>query len=76
VRQALEEPQVLARDMIVEVEHPVWGTVKQTASPYKVGAEREHQPGSTLGADTDDVLADLCGYSPDEITALRFAGAI
>jgi crotonobetainyl-CoA:carnitine CoA-transferase CaiB-like acyl-CoA transferase len=76
VRQALEEPQVLAREMIVEVEHPEWGTLRQTASPYKVGADLDHQPGPALGADTDAVLAELCGYTPDEINQLRTAGAI
>src|SRR6185436_13427521 len=53
VRQALEEHQVLAREMILEVEHPAWGTLRQTASPYKVGADLDHKPGPSLGADTD-----------------------
>ena len=76
VRQALEDPQVLAREMVVSVEHPEWGTLRETASPYKVGAERAHQPGPPLGADTDDVLSELCGYEADEIAALRASGAI
>jgi crotonobetainyl-CoA:carnitine CoA-transferase CaiB-like acyl-CoA transferase len=76
VRQALEEPQVLAREMIVEVEHPEWGTLREVASPYKVGAERDHQPGPCLGADTEAILAELCGYSADEIAALRASGAV
>ena len=76
VRQALEDPQVLAREMIVEVEHPEWGTLRETASPYKVGAARDHVPAPTLGADTDAVLTALCGYSPDEIAELRTSGAI
>jgi crotonobetainyl-CoA:carnitine CoA-transferase CaiB-like acyl-CoA transferase len=76
VRQALDESQVLAREMIVEVEHPQWGTLRETASPYKVGAERDHQPGPDLGADTHAVLSELCGYSPAEIARLREGGAI
>jgi crotonobetainyl-CoA:carnitine CoA-transferase CaiB-like acyl-CoA transferase len=76
VRQALGEPQVLAREMIVEVEHPFWGTLRETASPYKVGAERDHRPGPSLGQDTEAVLTELCGYSTDEIAVLRDAGAI
>jgi crotonobetainyl-CoA:carnitine CoA-transferase CaiB-like acyl-CoA transferase len=76
VRQALEEPQVLAREMIVEVEHPVWGTLRETASPYKVGVEIDYLPGPDLGADTDAVLAELCQYGADEIATLRSSGAI
>jgi crotonobetainyl-CoA:carnitine CoA-transferase CaiB-like acyl-CoA transferase len=76
VKQALEDPQVLAREMIVEVEHPEWGTLRQTASPYKVGADLDHRPGPDLGADTDAVLAELCQYRADEIDELRSSGAI
>jgi crotonobetainyl-CoA:carnitine CoA-transferase CaiB-like acyl-CoA transferase len=67
---------VLAREMIVEVVHPVWGTIRETGSPYKVGASPAHQPAPALGADTDAVLADLCDYSADEIAALRTAGSL
>jgi crotonobetainyl-CoA:carnitine CoA-transferase CaiB-like acyl-CoA transferase len=76
VRQALEEPQVLAREMIVEVEHPIWGTLRATGVPIKGGPQREHQPAPGLGADTDAVLAELCGYSEEEIAALRAANAV
>jgi crotonobetainyl-CoA:carnitine CoA-transferase CaiB-like acyl-CoA transferase len=62
--------------MLVEVEHPVWGTLRETNSPYKVGASKQHQPAPTLGADTDAVLADLCDCSAEEIAALRSSGAI
>jgi len=76
VRQALDDPQVRAREMIVNVEHPVWGRLEETASPYKVGAEQAHTPAPALGADTDAVLSDLLDYSAEEIAALRAAGAI
>jgi crotonobetainyl-CoA:carnitine CoA-transferase CaiB-like acyl-CoA transferase len=76
VKQALEDPQVLAREMLVEVEHPAWGMLRETASPYKVGADLDHRPGPNLGADTDAVLAELCQYGADEIAKLRSSGAI
>jgi crotonobetainyl-CoA:carnitine CoA-transferase CaiB-like acyl-CoA transferase len=76
VRQALADPQVRARDMIVEVEHPVWGRLEETGSPFLAGAERAHSPAPTLGQDTDAILSDLLGYAPEEIAALRSAGAV
>ena len=76
VRQALADPQVRARDMIVGVEHPVWGRLEEVGSPFLAGAERAHTPAPALGQDTDAVLTDLLGYSSDEIVALRTAGAI
>ena len=76
VREALVDPQVRARGMVVEVEHPVWGSLEETGSPYHVGAERAHMAAPPLGQDTDAILSDLLGYASDEITALRSAGAI
>jgi crotonobetainyl-CoA:carnitine CoA-transferase CaiB-like acyl-CoA transferase len=62
--------------MIVEVEHPVWGRLEETGSPFLAGGERSHAPAPALGQDTDAVLTDLLGYSPEEIAALRQSGAI
>jgi crotonobetainyl-CoA:carnitine CoA-transferase CaiB-like acyl-CoA transferase len=76
VRQALTDPQVRAREMVIDVEHPVWGRLDEVGSPYKVGAERSHTAAPALGADTDAVLSDLLDYSLDEIAALRAAGAL
>jgi len=77
VREALEDPQVLARTMVVEVEHPIWGTLRETGNPIKTaGPEPHHQAAPSLGADTDAVLIELAGYSPAEIAELRTAGAI
>ncbi|MDP8921575.1 MAG: CoA transferase [Chloroflexota bacterium] len=77
VRQALEEPQVHARSMLVEVEHPVWGTLRETGNPIKTGAdERRPRPAPPLGEDTDAVISELLGYDAAEIGALRAAGAI
>ena len=39
VRQALADPQVLARDMIVEVEHPQFGTLREVRSPVRTEGE-------------------------------------
>jgi crotonobetainyl-CoA:carnitine CoA-transferase CaiB-like acyl-CoA transferase len=35
VQQALADPQTAARELIVETEHPHWGTVRQLASPQR-----------------------------------------
>lgn len=40
VAAALRDPHTLARDMVVETEHPRYGTVRQVASPVRVGDER------------------------------------
>ena len=77
VRQALEDEQVRARGMIVEIEHPVYGTVRQVASPIKTaGGLARPAPAPQLGEHTEGVLRDILSYSSAKIAALRASGAL
>jgi crotonobetainyl-CoA:carnitine CoA-transferase CaiB-like acyl-CoA transferase len=77
VRQALADPQVLARDMIVEVEHPEFGTLREVRSPVRTEGEiRRPQRAPRLGEHTDPILRDVLGYSDSTIARLRSAGVI
>ena len=75
--EVFADPQVRARELYVELAHPVLGVLKTTGVPVKLSAT----PGSVrmlppeLGADTDAVLADS-GFSTAQIAALRAAGVI
>jgi crotonobetainyl-CoA:carnitine CoA-transferase CaiB-like acyl-CoA transferase len=75
--EVFADPQVLAREMYVELPHPALGTVKTTGVPVKLSATpgAVHVVPPELGADTDDVLA-AGGFAADEIAALRGAGVI
>jgi crotonobetainyl-CoA:carnitine CoA-transferase CaiB-like acyl-CoA transferase len=76
VAAALEDPQTVARGDVVEIEHPRFGTVRQIASPLRIGAEaRPHRRGPFRGEHTDEVLAELCGYDEAKIERLRTSGA-
>ena len=70
--QVYADPQVLARDMLVELEHPTLGTIKNVGSPLKFTETPTtlHRPPPLLGQHTDEVLADY-GYSANDIAALR-----
>ena len=71
------DPQVRAREMTVEMPHPLAGKVRVVASPLKLSATpvRYDRAPPLLGADTEPVLAEF-GLDADAITALRRAGAI
>ncbi len=76
VPEALQDPQVAAREALVEVEHPRFGTVRQIASPLRVGEERRApRRGPLRGEDTGRVLRELCGYPEERVAALGAAGA-
>jgi crotonobetainyl-CoA:carnitine CoA-transferase CaiB-like acyl-CoA transferase len=77
IRQALEDEQVQAREMVIEIEHPQFGPLKQTATAIKTSGEFSPDvPGPLLGADNDAVLRDLLGYDEGEIERLRGTGAL
>jgi formyl-CoA transferase/CoA:oxalate CoA-transferase len=76
--QVVEHPQVKARGMIVESDHPVAGSVRSVGIPIKLS----ETPGSVripaplLGQHTDEVLQRYLRMGPAEIAALRRAGIL
>ena len=77
VRQALADPQVLAGDMIVEVEHPDFGTLREVRSPVRTEGEvRRPARAPRLGEHTEQILREILGYGETTIDRLRRAGAI
>jgi CoA:oxalate CoA-transferase len=78
IAQAAALPQVKAREMLVEVEHPRVGRFPLPNTPVKLsrtpGGVRGPSP--DLGQHTDAVLRKLLGLSDAEIGRLREAGAI
>lgn len=74
--EVINDPHLRARDMIVEVEHPVRGKyitvgnpIKLSASPTTIG------PSPLLGEHRHEILTEL-GYSDADIAALAKDGAI
>jgi formyl-CoA transferase len=78
VADVFDDPQVLARQMLIELQHPTIGTMKQAGFPYKLSqtpAEaRRHPP--LLGEHTDELLRQLFGMGTEEIARLRQEGAV
>jgi CoA:oxalate CoA-transferase len=70
--EVFADPQVLAQEMVLEVEHPGHGPVRMTGFPVKLGSTpaRIRRPAPALGEHTEAVLRDL-GYAPDRIAALQ-----
>lgn len=76
VREALADEQVKARDMIIEVDHPLFGPIREVASPIKTaGAIAKPAPAPRLGQHTDELLREVLGYDDARIAVLRAAGA-
>jgi len=71
------DPQVTARDMVVEVEHPTLGRLKTLGSPIKMSGTPPvvTRRAPMLGEHTIDVLREA-GFSMEEIAEFRRVGAI
>jgi crotonobetainyl-CoA:carnitine CoA-transferase CaiB-like acyl-CoA transferase len=76
IAEALADPQVLLRNMVVEVDHPTAGKYATAGNPIKTGAPEEFNPPPTLGQNTDSVLTGLLGFSEGEVESLRKTGAV
>jgi crotonobetainyl-CoA:carnitine CoA-transferase CaiB-like acyl-CoA transferase len=75
--EVFNDPQVKARSLSVEVEHPTLGSLRTLGTPLKMSETplevRRRAP--LLGEHTEEVLREA-GYSEGEVLALRQSGAI
>ncbi|GIH02395.1 CoA transferase [Rhizocola hellebori] len=76
VEAALKDPHTLARGLIVQTEHPRYGTISQVASPVRVGQHpTEHRRAPSRNEDFHYVTSELLGYTPAQIADFTAAGA-
>jgi len=74
--EALSDPQAISRDMVVEYEHPVAGTIKSVGFPIKFSdVEFTISPPPQLGEHNWEVLSSL-GYSDEEVRRFEESGLI
>ncbi len=78
IEQVFTHPQTMARDMLVEIEHPTAGLLKLAGIPFAMSetpAKVRLAP-PTLGQHTDEVLRERLGYDHDTIEQLRRDGIV
>jgi crotonobetainyl-CoA:carnitine CoA-transferase CaiB-like acyl-CoA transferase len=76
IEQMLADPQVRARDMVVDLTHPRAGATQAIGCPIKFSATPSSvaRPAPMLGQHTSEVLVEF-GFHADEIRDLLAAGA-
>jgi formyl-CoA transferase len=77
IEEMFDHPQALAEKLVTKFEHPSVGSYRGLANPIKFSACEPSKSfaAPTLGQHTEEILRG-CGYSREEIEALRKAGAL
>ncbi|MCI2106163.1 MAG: CoA transferase [Intestinimonas sp.] len=78
IDRVIKNPQVIARNTIVDIDVPGYGKVKFGGNPIKMSTHpvEEYRPAHTLGADNEDIYGGLLGLSPKELEDLKAKKAI
>jgi len=78
VTEALADPQLAAREMILPLEHLTAGSIRVLGTPLKLSATPAavRTPPPSLGQHTTAILRDDLGLSGVEIEALQESGAV
>ena len=76
--QALSDPQVLHRKMVIDLQHPDGKTTRGPGNPVKLSrsAEDSYSPAPHVGQHTDEVLTGILRYDRDKLERLKEAQVI
>ncbi|MBU88106.1 MAG: CoA transferase [SAR202 cluster bacterium] len=75
--EALNDPLIKSRDMIIENNHPLRGVMRHVKSPFITdGANANVGPAPRLGQNTNEIMLELLGYKKSHVNELRQSGVI
>ena len=78
IAQVFQDPQVVAREMLLELDHPLAGKMPSIANPIRFSESKiqYNRAPPLLGQHTQEVLEEVLGFTESEMAALKASGAI
>ena len=77
MKEIAQDPGLRATGTVVEVDHPTRGKYLTVGNPIKLSdSPTEVRPSPLLGEHTDEILAEVLGFSDQEISELKASGAL
>jgi CoA:oxalate CoA-transferase len=78
VAEMVADPQIQAREMFVEIEHPVYGPIKITGTPLKLSETpgRVERLAPLPGEHNEAIFVGLLGHSQEDLARWQEAGVI
>ena len=75
--EALADEQIMAREMVVETDHPTLGRLRTLGAPVKLSRTplTADRPAPVLGQHTREILGEV-GYTGAEVSELQAAGVV
>jgi CoA:oxalate CoA-transferase len=76
--ESTTDPHLLARDMVIDMNHPLLGDYKAVNFPIKFSETpgKVHSPAPLLGQHNEAILKDYLGYTDEDIKALYKEGVL
>jgi crotonobetainyl-CoA:carnitine CoA-transferase CaiB-like acyl-CoA transferase len=78
IAEAIEDPHIKAREIIVELDHPTAGKVRVPGFPVKMEKTPATYriPAPQLGEHSAEILKEMLGYYDEQIEELRKSGTV
>lgn len=78
IAELIDDPQVIASDIIENFDHPVLGPIKKLRNPINLSKTpaKTRLPAPEVGQHTEEILIDICGYSWKDIERFKNEGVI